>query len=82
MYKTETLQKNKRSDFVLCGMRESSESLKKRDQDQCFWCHKVMSLVAPPWTSHMAQEDFHECICVVAMQQASTSADFSLSRNK
>lgn len=46
MYKAETLQGKKR-DSVLCGMQESLESLKKRAQDQCFWCHKVMSLGAP-----------------------------------
>lgn len=56
--------------------------LKRRDQDLCFWCHRVRRVKYPPVDKPYGLGRVSWVNMCGSKHHASPSADFSLSRNK
>lgn len=64
---------------VVVGIHDNPQ---KRDQDLCFWCHRVIRVKYPPVDGPYGLGRVSWVNMCDSQPHASPSADFSLSRNK
>lgn len=67
---------------ILENCRIHDKPLKMRDQDLCFWCHRVRRVKYPPVDKPYGPGRLSWVYMCGSKHHASPSADFSLSRNK
>lgn len=64
---------------IVVGLHDNPQ---KRDQDLCFWCHRVIRVKYPPVDGPYGPGRVSWVNMCDSQPHASPSADFSLSRNK